>query len=76
MSTSACARRAGDLVNPASGIANDYLNRFNEIVMLIEQLPAMPEFFDDILAWRPVTYRDYFRNSNLRGSTTALEAYD
>jgi hypothetical protein len=70
------AKRAGDLVNPASGIANDYLNRFNEIVMLIEQLPIMPEFIDDIMAWRPTTYLDYFRNSNLPGSLTALEAYE
>lgn len=70
------AKRAGDLVNPASGIANDYLNRFNEIVMLIEQLPIMPEFIDDIMAWRPTTYIDYFKNSNLPGSLTALEAYE
>ncbi len=41
---------AEELVNPASGIANDYLNLFNEIVMLIEQLPTMPELFDDIKA--------------------------
>ena len=31
-------RRAEALVNPASGLANDYLNLFNEIVMLLEQL--------------------------------------
>jgi len=31
--------RAEAIVNPASGLANDYLNLFNEIVMLIEQLP-------------------------------------
>jgi hypothetical protein len=36
------ARRAEALVNPASGLANDYLNLFNEIVMLVEQLPTMP----------------------------------
>jgi len=76
LSSSVRARRAGDLVNPASGIANDYLNRFNEIVMLIEQLPVMPEFIDDILAWHPISYQDYFRGSNLPGSITALEAYD
>jgi hypothetical protein len=29
--------RASALVNPASRLANDYLNLFNEIVMLIEQ---------------------------------------
>lgn len=68
-------KRAEAIVNPASGLANDYLNLFNEIVMLIEQLPAMPELIDDILQWRPVTYQTYFANSILPGRTSALEAY-
>ncbi len=73
--TSARARRAAALVNPASGLANDYLNLFNEIVMLVEQLPHMPELIDDIMAWRPKSYLDYFRSSVLPGRETALEAY-
>lgn len=68
-------RRAEAIVNPASGLANDYLNLFNEIVMMIEQLPAMPELIDDILQWRPVTYQAYFAKSILPGRTSALEAY-
>lgn len=72
---SALESRAEAIVNPASGLANDYLNLFNEIVMLIEQLPAMPELIDDILRWRPVTYQSYFSQSVLPGRTSALEAY-
>ena len=67
--------RAEAIVNPASGLANDYLNLFNEIVMLIEQLPTMPELIEDILRWRPVTYQDYFAHSILPGRISALEAY-
>ena len=67
--------RASALVNPASGLANDYLNLFNEIVMLIEQLPSMPELIDDIFAWRPTSYQDYFNRSILPGRSSALEAY-
>ena len=67
--------RASALVNPASGLANDYLNLFNEIVMLIEQLPSMPELIDDIFAWRPTSYQDYFTRSVLPGRGSALEAY-
>jgi hypothetical protein len=67
--------RASALVNPASGLANDYLNLFNEIVMLIEQLPSMPELIEDIFAWRPTSYRDYFTRSILPGRGSALEAY-
>lgn len=69
--------RAAALVNPASGIANDYLNHFNEIFLLIENLPALlPEMIDEILAWRPVSYRQYFTNSPLPGSAATLEIYD
>ncbi|HVB88878.1 MAG TPA: hypothetical protein VND97_01630 [Beijerinckiaceae bacterium] len=67
--------RAAALVNPASGLANDYLNLFNEIVMLIEQLPNMPELMSDLLAWKPVNYVDYFRQSPLPGRESALDAY-
>ncbi len=68
--------RAKALVNPTSGLANDYLNIFNELVMLVEQLPDIPEFADDIFAWRPRTYQEYFAASILPGSASALEAYD
>ncbi len=68
-------KRAEAIVNPASGLANDYLNLFNEIVMMIEQLPTMPELIDDILQWRPTSYQDYFAKSILPGRASALEAY-
>jgi hypothetical protein len=67
--------RAKALVNPTSGLANDYLNVFNELVMLVEMLPNVPEFAEDIFAWRPKTYREYFEASTLPGSKSALEAY-
>ena len=76
LTVAARAKSASALVNPASGLANDYLNRFNEIVMLVEQLPSMPELIDDIMAWRPISYQDYFRTSTLPGSVNALDAYD
>jgi hypothetical protein len=63
------------LVNPSSGIANDYLNLFNEITMLIEQLPTMPDLQEDVFAWRPVSYEDYFARSPLAGRESALQAY-
>lgn len=68
--------RALALVNPVSGLANDYLNLFNEIIMLVENYPAMPELGDAIRAWGPVSYRDYFRASSLPGRASALEAYE
>ena len=69
--------RAAALVNPQSGIANDYLNHFNEILLLIENLPALlPEMVDEIVAWKPVGYREYFEKSPLPGSKETLKIYD
>ncbi len=69
--------RAARLVNPASGVANDFLNHFNEILLLIENMPIMlPEMVDEILEWRPKTYRDYFKTSSLPGSAATLEIYE
>lgn len=67
--------RAMALVNPASGLANDFLNVYNEILMLIELLPTMPELVDDISVWRPASYRAYFMQSPLPGSDHALAVY-
>ncbi len=69
--------RAAALVNPESGVANDYLNHFNEILLLIENLSALlPEMVDEILAWKPISYREYFRKSPLPGSKQTLEIYE
>ncbi len=68
-------RRAAALVNPASGLANDFLNVYNEILMLIEMLPDMPDLIDDIAAWRPASYRAYFLQSQLPGRERALNSY-
>ena len=69
--------QAAALVNPASGLANEYLNHFNEILLMIENLPILlPEMIDDIWQWKPVSYSDYFKNSPLPGSAEALRIYD
>lgn len=69
--------RAAALVNPASGIANDFLNHFNEVLLLIENLPVLlPEMVDELLGWTPRTYREYFTHSELPGSKLTLEIYE
>ena len=70
------ALQSKTLVNPVSGLANDYLNLFNELVMMLEQIPRMPELLQDLLAWKPVSYQEYFRNSKLPGRYCALDAYE
>ena len=69
-------RQAHHLVNPNSGIANDFLNQYNEILLLVENLPVLlPEMVEELLAWRPRTYEAYFRASPLLGSGLAIEIY-
>ena len=62
------------LVNPSTGLANDYLNVFNEILLLIEFLPTMPEMTDEALAWRPRGYLEYFEQSPLPGAQEVMQA--
>ena len=63
-------------INPVTGLATDYLNHFNEAIMLLEMLPSAPEFRDDILRWQPVSYREHFAGSRSEMRDAAIAAYD
>lgn len=56
-------------------LATDYLNHFNEIVMLIEMLPELPDVYADIVAWEPVSYAAHFSKSGFAYAELAIEAY-
>ena len=69
-------RLANHLVNPSSGIANDYLNQYNEILLLVENLPILlPEMIEELLAWKPRNYEEYFQSSPLVGGHLAIGIY-
>jgi hypothetical protein len=63
-------------INPRTGLATDYLNHFNEAVMLLEMVPDMPECAEDFLSWRPLSYAEHFTASNFRARDLAIEAYN
>src|SRR5881392_3278016 len=63
-------------INPRTGLATDYLNHFNEAVMLLEMVPDMPECAEDFLTWSPLSYCEHFMASNFRARDLAIEAYD
>jgi hypothetical protein len=68
--------QADNLVNPVSGIAHDFLNQYNEVLLLVENLPVLlPEMIEELLAWKPKTYDEYFAASPLPGSTAAIKLY-
>jgi hypothetical protein len=63
-------------INPRTGLATDYLNHFNEAIMLLEMIPDMPECAEDFLEWRPLTYRQHFEASNLKAKELTIQAYE
>lgn len=63
-------------VNPATGVATDYLNHFNEAVMLLEMLSACPDCAEDFLALQPMSYREHFAASRFKDRALAITAYD
>jgi len=70
------AKAHGTNIDPQTLLATDYLNHFNEIVMLLELIPDMPECFEDAEAWQPKSYQDHFRDSQFRDRDLAVEAYN
>ena len=63
-------------INPRTGLATDYLNHFNEAVMLLEMVPDMPECAEDFLTWSPLSYAEHFWASNFKARDLAIEAYE
>lgn len=66
----------GKNINENTLLATDYLNHFNEIVMLLEMVPSMPECYEDAALWRPKSYAEHFRDSCFSDAELAILAYD
>jgi hypothetical protein len=70
------ARPCDASINPDTGLATDYLNHFNEAIMLLDMLPDCPDGLDDFLAWRPMSYCEHFAKSRFKGRDLAIAAYN
>lgn len=62
-------------INPDTGLCTDYLNHFNEAIMVLEMLFAVPEVIDEFLAWKPRNYLEHFAVSNFKNRAAVLAAY-
>ncbi len=69
------AMRAAN-VNPATGLATDYLNAFNEPLMLLGFAGDDPEVLDDLEGWTAPSYRAHFEASAFAGRAVILAAYE
>src|SRR5258705_10517242 len=69
-------RLAAANINPKTRLASDYLNHFNEAVMLLDLLPSMPECIVELIGWEPMDYQEHFANSHFKDKELAIAAYD
>ncbi len=56
-------------------LSTDYLNRYNEALMLLEMAAMDPSIVEDLSAWRPLGYVAHFEQSGLRCGPGAIAAY-
>jgi len=66
----------GTNINPVTLLATDYLNHFNEAIMLLEMIPSAPECKEDFLTWRPLSYCGHFEASRFKYRELAIAAYE
>lgn len=62
-------------INPTTGLATDYLNHFNEAIMLLDLVATVPECLPDLMAWGPVSYQQHFAGSSFKDRDLAVAAY-
>ena len=70
------AKVAGTNISSQTLLATDYLNHFNEIVMLLDMLPDMPDMIEECKAWAPKDYKSHFADSAFSDKQLAIAAYD
>lgn len=70
------ARVKGTNISAQTLLATDYLNHFNEIIMLFDLLPDMPDMIEECMAWAPKDYKSHFADSTFSDKQLAIEAYD
>jgi hypothetical protein len=58
-----------------TGLSTDYLNVFNEPVMLFGMLADMPDMIEDLRDWQPLSYEEHFKRSGFQAKELAIAAY-
>lgn len=66
----------GTSINDQTFLATDYLNLFNEVLMILEMVADVPEILDRAKEWRPKTYAQHFEDSNLSEGDLIVAAYE
>ncbi len=72
--SAAASNQAGS--GQAPRLSTDFLNRYNEALMLIEMATMDDGVVADLQSWQSLSYREHFATSSLRVAASALAAYD
>lgn len=67
---------SGANINPITGLASDYLNHFNEAIMLLELVTTCPDCRADFQNWRAMSYHEHFQHTQFTARDVAIAAYD
>ena len=66
----------GTNINERTLLATNYLNHFNEVIMMLDMVADMPDCLEEAKAWQPRCYKDHFRDSVFSDKELAISAYD
>ncbi len=70
------AHTKGTNVNADTLLTTDYLNHFNEIIMLLELVPSAPsQFSAELSEWQHESYEEHFTHSGFRDKELAIICY-
>ncbi|MBS7736448.1 hypothetical protein [Chelatococcus composti] len=62
---------------PAPSLSTDFLNQYNEVLMIIELVADDAELMETLDEWQPRSYRQHFaKHAQLRFAEDALKAYE
>jgi hypothetical protein len=62
---------------PAPSLSTDFLNQYNEVLMIIELAADDAELMETLDEWQPRSYRQHFaKHAQLRFADDALRAYE
>lgn len=66
----------GTNINPETLLATDYLNHFNEPLMILEMALEDTSMLEVLDGWAPLTYVEHFEKSNLPDAAPAIRAWE
>ena len=70
------AHTDGTNINSETLLTTDYLNHFNEIIMLLELVPSAPsQFASELAEWQHESYEEHFTHSGFRDKELAIVCY-